>query len=130
MQRKLPAFGFPLQVVAVRPTGALASGPSVPLEAIHPDASGFQLRSSQARSGPPVEILESIDTYGLHGRSCFSRAAEQYSMNACSSQVDDEQRVRVIFLRGGWGEEKVVRWEKRRKRERVGWMRWISRGEP
>ncbi|HYT36575.1 MAG TPA: hypothetical protein VEL49_05290 [Ktedonobacteraceae bacterium] len=28
----------------------------------------------QARSGPPVENLESIDTYGLHG--CSSRAAE------------------------------------------------------
>src|SRR5260370_32563680 len=37
-------------------------------------------------------------------------------------------RVCVIFLRGGWGEEKVVRWEKRRKRDRVEWMRWIGRG--
>ncbi len=51
----------------------------VTLEAVLPDPCGFQLRGFEACSSPPVEIFESIDTYGLHDyslRSCFSRAAE------------------------------------------------------
>lgn len=74
VQRKLPALGFSLQVVAVRPTDPLCSGALVPADTIHPDASGFQLRSFEACSRPPVQILESIDTYGLH--SCSSRSAQ------------------------------------------------------
>jgi hypothetical protein len=71
-QRKLPTLGFALQVVAVRPTGPLCSRGLVTANAVHPDARGFQLRGSQASSRPLVEILESMDMYSLHGRSCHS----------------------------------------------------------
>jgi hypothetical protein len=62
VQRKLPALGFSLQVVAVWPTGPLASRGLVTADTVHPDARGFQLRGEHVRAGPPVEILESIDT--------------------------------------------------------------------
>jgi hypothetical protein len=67
VQAVLPTFGFPMQVVAVWPTALLAAGLLVTLEAVPPDVRGFLLRRSQARSGPPVEMLESIDPYGMHG---------------------------------------------------------------
>jgi hypothetical protein len=74
VQCKLPTLGFTLQVVAVGPTGTLASRGLVTADTVPPDARGFQLRGSQSRVGPPIEILESIDTHGLHG--CSSRSAE------------------------------------------------------
>jgi hypothetical protein len=54
VQRVLPALGLPLQVVAVRPAGLLASRRSVALDAVHPDLCGFQLRRFESRTGPPV----------------------------------------------------------------------------
>ena len=76
VQRKLPTLGFPLQVVAIWPAAALCSRDLVALEAVPPDPCRFQLRGSQARSRSPVETLELIDAYGLHGCSCSSRSAE------------------------------------------------------
>lgn len=77
VQVVLSTPGFPLQVVAVRPVGPFGTRRSVAADTVHPDASGFHLRGFQARSGPPVKVLESIDAHRLHGCSCSSCSVGQ-----------------------------------------------------
>ena len=75
VQRNLSAFGFALQVVSARPGPALAPSLLVPLDTVHPHPGGFHLRCLQACAGPPVEIFEGIDAYGLHNCSCLLHVA-------------------------------------------------------
>ncbi len=93
VQRVLPPLGFALQVVSARPGHPCAARLPVPLDTIHPHLCGFHLRPLQARAGPPVEILERIDAYRLHGCSSSCMSLSYSTTNTCFSQGGDNTQM-------------------------------------